>query len=282
MNRVESELSGDKMPDYMNNVLRTKLDRGEPTLGTHLSVLDPMVVETVGRTGLFDYVEIVVEYGTYDLPTLENIARAAELYSMGTMIKVHGDDWILAAQRSVAAGFESVLFSEPRSAEDVSRCVRSVRPDTPEDGGLRGIGSRRFLQPGYTNSETYLNRLRETVVAVMIEKASAVEALDEILQVPGIDMVVFGAMDYSTNIGRPGEAGSKIVLDAGERVIQACHTAGVRFRAEVESIDEVQYFLDLGVRDFCFGGDLRILYSSLKQSGNKVRELLSDSFVTTP
>jgi 4-hydroxy-2-oxoheptanedioate aldolase len=240
-------------------------------------MLSPLVVETVGRTGIFDYVEVVVEYGTYDVSTLENMARAAELYSMGTMIKVHGNDRLLAAQRAVAAGFESVLFAESRSTDDVRHCVRTVRPDTPSERGLAGAGARRYIQPGYVTSSDFVSRLRSIVVGIMIEKPSAVEELDEIVNTPGVDMVVFGPTDYSISIGRPGESQDAEVQDVGRRVVEACRAARVCFRAEVESIPEVQYFLDLGVQDFCLGGDLRTIYSSLKANGTRLREMVTDA-----
>jgi 2-keto-3-deoxy-L-rhamnonate aldolase RhmA len=272
--RMPSTKSGSRKPGITSNVVRDALDRGA-TLGTHCSLLSPMVIETVGRTGLFDYVEVVVEYGTYDTPTLENLARAAGLYEMGLMLKVHAADRVLAAQRCVAAGFDSILFSENRTADDVRECLRAVRPDGPRDGGAVGIGARRFMLPGYVSVAEYLDRLRDTVVAIMVEKPEAVEHLEEMLAVGGVDMVVFGPLDYSLTIGRPGELDCDEVLAAGRQVYEICRAAGVRPRAEVESLDELQYYLDLGITDFCYGGDLRILHANLARDGMQVRGMVA-------
>ena len=62
-------------------------------------------------------------------------------------------------------------------------CVRIVRPDTPEDGGLYGAATRRFAFMGYGGNEEYVQSLRDVVVVMMIEKAPAVEHLEEILAV---------------------------------------------------------------------------------------------------
>ena len=70
------------------NVLRQKLESGEPTVSTHIHSTWPSVVEAVGHTGIYDYVEFVAEYGPSDLHDLDNLARAAELFDMGMMIKV--------------------------------------------------------------------------------------------------------------------------------------------------------------------------------------------------
>ena len=71
------------------NRLRELLNEGKPTLGTHIHSPWPSVIEMVGQSGMFDYVEYVSEYAPYDLHTFEHIARAVELFDhMSSMIKV--------------------------------------------------------------------------------------------------------------------------------------------------------------------------------------------------
>ena len=67
------------------NILREKLDAGEPTLGTHLLSCWPTLVEIVGQTGLYDYVEFTAEYAPFDLHDLDNLGRALELAGLGGM-----------------------------------------------------------------------------------------------------------------------------------------------------------------------------------------------------
>ena len=68
------------------NKLREKLNNGEPTLSTHIHSTWPSVVEAIGHTGLYDYVEFVAEYGSFGLHELDNLCRTAELHNMGSMI----------------------------------------------------------------------------------------------------------------------------------------------------------------------------------------------------
>src|SRR3954452_2258947 len=157
------------------NRLRKLLNADEPTLGTHLFLSSPTVVEGVGQTGAFDYVEFLAEYAPYDLTIFEDVCRAAELHGLGSMVKVDWENHRLSAQRAVGAGFESVLFADPRSPEDVEDCIRCVRPDTPEDNGLFGVGARRHALPLYGGTPRYVEALKDVVVAVMIEKDPAVQ-----------------------------------------------------------------------------------------------------------
>ena len=57
------------------NKFRELLDTGRPTLATHVHSSWPSVVEIVGHTGMFDYVEFVSEYSPFDLYALDNFCR---------------------------------------------------------------------------------------------------------------------------------------------------------------------------------------------------------------
>jgi 4-hydroxy-2-oxoheptanedioate aldolase len=257
------------------NSLRALLDSGAPTFGTHLFLCDPTVVEIVGHAGTFDYVEFLAEYSAFDLRGLDEFCRAAELHDLGSMIKLDYACNQFYAQRSVGAGFESVLFADPRSAEDVRQCIRVLKPDTPDHGGLFGVGARRHALPMYGGTEPYVDALDEVVVAIMVEKGLAVDALEEIVEVPGIDLVQWGPSDYSMSIGIPGQESDPRVQETERRVIETCHAAGVPCRAEIGSVEEAKRYLDLGVKHFSLGYDLFTLHDALKDGGERLRGVIS-------
>lgn len=259
------------------NRLRELLASGKPTLGTHLFLCDPDVVETVGQTGAFDYVEFLAEYAAFDLRSLDEFCRAAELYSLGTMIKLDWESRGFFAQRSVGAGFDSVLFADPRSAQDVIDSIRYVRPDMPDQNGLFGVAARRHARPNYGGTDAYVQAIKDVVVAIMIEKLAAVDCLDEMIRVPGVDLVQWGPADYSMSIGKPGQGRSEPVREVERRVIRTCSEAGIPVRAEIGTIEDAKYYLDLGVRHFSLGYDLPTLFRSLKDGGERLRVLINDA-----
>ena len=258
------------------NKLRELLKANRPTIGTHIHSSWPSNVELVGHTGLFDYVEFVAEYAPFDLYALDNLCRAAELYGMGSMIKVDQEPRRFLAQRAIGAGFQSVLFADCRSVEDARECVRAVRPDTPEGGGTHGAAARRFAYGYGSGSADYVRALNDIVIAIMIEKKSAVDQLEEILALPGIDMVQWGPVDYCMSIGRPGARLDPEVKATERRVIETCLRLGVPPRAEINSPEEARYYLDLGVRHFCIGTDTSILANWFRQNGEGLRKLIQD------
>jgi len=260
-----------------SNKLREMLNAGQPSIGTHIHNTWPSVVEVIGHTGMFDYVEFLAEYAPFDLYALDNFCRSVELFDMSAMIKIDQEPRSFLAQRAIGAGFQSVLFADCRSVEEVRQCVRIVRPDTPEDGGTYGVGTRRFTYMEYGGTPEYVQALRDIVVAIMIEKRSAVEQLEEILSVEGGDMIQWGPSDYSMSIGRPGERNLPEIKETERRVIETALKMGIQPRAEIGSVDQAKYYLDLGVRHFCIGWDLRILYNWWKENGEELRKVVSDA-----
>jgi 4-hydroxy-2-oxoheptanedioate aldolase len=257
------------------NKLRELLQSGKPTLGTRLQNIWPAVVEAVGHTGLFDYVEFLAEYAPFDLDGLDNFCRAAELHNLGTLIKIDQEPQRFLAQRGIGAGFEGVLFADSRSAADVRECVRIARPDTPEDGGLYGAATRRFAYMRYGGGPEYVQALREVVVMIMLEKRAALDQLDEILAISGVDMIQWGPADFSMSVGVPGARNTPQIKAIERQVIEACLNAGVQPRIEIASPDEARYYIDLGVKHFNLGVDLTIYFNWLNTNGDALRKLLS-------
>lgn len=257
------------------NRLRQLLNDGQPSVATHVHSSWPSIAEAIGHTGLYDYVEFVAEYAPFDLYSLDNFCRAVELYGMSSMIKVDQEPRGFLAQRGIGAGFQSVLFADCRSVEDVQQCISIVRPETPEDKGIHGVATRRFSYMGYGGSPEYIQALNDIVVAIMIEKRSAVEHLDEILSVEGIDMIQWGPADYSMSVGKTRK--DPEVTAAERKVFEAALAKGIPPRAEINSVEEAKYYLDMGVRHFCIGTDVSILFNWWKTNGDDLRKAISNA-----
>jgi 4-hydroxy-2-oxoheptanedioate aldolase len=267
------------------NKLRELLSSGETTLGTHLLSTWPTLVELVGAAGAFDYVEFTAEYAPFNLYDLDNLGRALELKDLTGMIKVEQTQWTHQAMRAIGSGFQSVLFADVRTEADAKACVEAVRAEAPGKGGRLGVGMRRdvgtVLEVG---RPSYVEALDQVVIALMIEKAECVEDLDRILSVPGIDMVQFGAADYSMGIGLAGQFAHPEVKKAERRTIELALSKGLHPRIELHDLDRAAEYIEMGVKHFCIGWDVRILYNWWSANGSAMRALLGQSSpeVATP
>jgi 2-keto-3-deoxy-L-rhamnonate aldolase RhmA len=258
------------------NRLRELLKADQPSLGTHIHSSWPTIVELVGHSRMFDYVEFVAEYAPYDLYALENLGRAVDLFPhLSAMMKVEQEPRTYLAVRAIGSGIQNVLFADPRTVADVEECVRAVRAETPHARGRHGVGMRRdvgFVLEG--GSPAFVQALDDAVVALMIEKKSAVEDLEALLAVPGVDMVQFGPADYSMSLGLAGQFTHPRVREAERYVIDTALKRGIAPRAEITHPEEAKRYLDMGVKHFCIGTDVGILFEWFVRSGKAMRATL--------
>ncbi len=280
---IKQNLKGEmKTKMRKQNVLRKLLNEGKPTLGTHVITPWPGMFEVIGNSGVFNYIEYVAEYSTWTLPLLDDIGRTMELFpDMALMIKIEEQARGLLATRAIDAGFQSVIFTDIRSAEEVKEGIRYIRAETPEAGGLHGTNNRRHsggyggLRGGSATID-WVKEMNDVVVVVMIEKKGAMENLDEILSVKGVDMVQFGPSDYSISMGKPGQAGSLEMQQAEQEMVKRALKKGVAARVETGNPEEIKKYIEMGVRHFCIGTDLAVVSEwCKKQAKGGIRDWLA-------
>ena len=263
------------------NILRERLNAGQPTVGTHILSAWPTLVELIGHSKQYDYVEFTAEYAPFTMHDLDNLGRAFELMNMSGMIKIEQTQYTHQAMRAIGSGFQSVLFADIRSVEDAKAAVDAVRAETTMAKGARnrgrmGVGMRRdvgTVREGGTPA--YVDALDEVVIAIMVEKKSCVDDLDAVLSVPGIDMVQFGASDFSMSIGKTGQYADAEVLAAEKKTIETALKKGLHPRVELRDPSQAGKYLDMGVKHFCIGWDVRILHDWWRVNGEGMRAMLT-------
>jgi 2-keto-3-deoxy-L-rhamnonate aldolase RhmA len=262
------------------NLLRERLNAGKPTVGTHILSAWPTLVELIGHSRQYDYVEFTAEYAPFDMHDLDNLGRAFEVAGLAGMIKIEQTQYTHQAMRAIGSGFQSVLFADIRGVEDTRTAVNAVRAETTMAKGVRGrglmgVGMRRdvgVVRQGGTPA--YVDALNDVVIAIMVEKKSCVEDLDAVLSVPGIDMVQFGASDFSMSIGKTAQYGHPDVLAAETKTIQTALRKGLHPRVELRDPSQAARYLEMGVKHFCIGWDVRILADWWDTKGAEMRKLL--------
>jgi 2-keto-3-deoxy-L-rhamnonate aldolase RhmA len=261
------------------NRLRTLLNEGKPTVGTRVQSSWPTLIEAIGRSGQFDYVEFLAEYAPYDLHALDHMGRAIELSpDFCGMIKMEQSAQWHVAVRAMSAGIQNLLFTDIRTAADAEAVVRLVRAEGPGNVYTHGMAGGRIQVESAADYVQYYN---DAVIAIMVEKRGAVENLEDILRVPGIDMVQFGPADYGLSIGKPNrDYASGLhpeVREAREYTMKTCLKMGVRPRAEINSAAEAEYYLNLGVKDFNLSSDIAILRQFYSKEGAALREVVAQA-----
>ena len=257
------------------NKIRQYLNEGKPIISTRLWSTDPVFYEAVGQTGMFEYVEFVAEYAAYDFKDFPNIVRACELNDLASMIKIDFQGRGLVAQKAVQAGFQSLMFVDHRTPEQVQESVNLIKPLTPGSTGVFGFPNGRYIgNQSHISAPAHAKRLDEVVLCFMIEKADAVEAIDEICAVPGVDMIQFGPGDYSLSMGWDRAAKAAELKKIEEHCIEVALKHGVRPRCEIVNPSDAAWYIERGVKDFSLGDQMAKLKAFWNGQGKELRELV--------
>ena len=243
------------------NKLKASLAAGSDVFGLINSLPLPLMTEMIGYAG-FDFVILDLEHVGVNPQTLENMIRAAECAGTTSLVRVPqvAPDVIL---RVLDAGAQGIVVPHVRDREEAQWAVASARYHPL---GARGIAGGRTTGFGTLSLPAYLERAnRELMVVVMIEDKEGVEAIDDIVTVPGIDMVLEGAIDLSQSLGVPADPQHPSVQAAIARIAQACQVRGVPFCAIPRVAGQCAHWRALGVNAFLLGDDRATAFRGMKR-----------------
>lgn len=244
-----------------SNELKAALAAGREVFGLINSLPLPLMTEMIGHAG-FDFVILDLEHVGVNPQTLENMIRAAECAGTTALVRVPcvAPDVIL---RVLDAGAQGIVVPRVRSPAEAELAVASARYHPL---GMRGIAGGRTTGFGTLTLPAYFERAnRELMVVAMIEDRDGVEAIAEIVAVPGIDLVLEGAIDLSQSLGVPGDAQHAHVQAAVRRVAEACLARGVPFCAVPRAPGQYEGWRGQGVRAFLLGDDRACAFRAMKQ-----------------
>lgn len=220
-------------------------------LGTWVSTSDPALVEAIGTSGL-DFVIIDTEHGPYSPEGLQNALIAMAATTTAALVRV-GSLEAIELMRPLDLGADGIVIPRIRNAQEVEHVVRWARYPPV---GVRGYGPRRAGQ--YTrNDKAYVAGTEDRITLVpMIETAEAVENLEEIAAVDGIDGLLVGRNDLSASIGLAGQPTHPQVLAIVDRVVELCRARGLAAGiAAASTHEDVRHWEDRGMRLVAAGLD---------------------------
>jgi 4-hydroxy-2-oxoheptanedioate aldolase len=227
------------------NPMKSKLLAGEAALGCSIMVPSPQMVEMVGHAG-FDWVLIDLEHGTIDLESAELMIMAAEASGVVPIARPRSNR--KADISSVMdRGAMGVQVPHVNTAADARRAVEAVKFGP---GDLRGLaaGTRPDSYGLSGSMSDFVSESNEqTLVCVQLEHASAIDNVDEILAVDGVDVFFIGPSDLSQSMGHPGNPGAQPVAAAIESTLEKINAAG-KIPGMPAAADKLDTVLESGVK----------------------------------
>lgn len=254
--------------------LKAKLQDGDCPLGSWLQIGDETVAEIMVQAG-FDWIVIDLEHSAIDLNQCLRMMRIIDLYGVSPLVRLTSND-PLQIKRVMDCGAHGVVVPMVNSKEDADRAVKAVRYPPI---GERSVGLFRAQGYGQSLDEYRAWLENESVVIVQIEHTKAVEDLDSILEVDGIDALIVGPYDLSGSLGVLGELNHPLVMGALDRVLNTARERGVPAGTHVVSTDPqvARTALEGGFDFIAFGVDCLFLGETARTGITDLRRIISET-----
>lgn len=234
------------------NAVRRKILEGGISIGTWMQIGHPAVAEILSECG-FEWIVADCEHSEIMIDGVASLARAMYGRNSLPMVRVQEND-TLAIRQVLDAGVKGVFVPLINTAEEARKTVAATRYP-PE--GIRGFAYYRANDYGLNFNDYAETANEETLVVVMIETKQAVENIEEIVAVSGIDGVLIGPYDLSGSYGIPGQVDNSIIREAGKKVVKACIESGTAAGIHIVAPDKnkIEDALSDGFRLIALGMD---------------------------
>ena len=244
-----------------HNRFKHALAEGRQLIGLWLALGDENAAELCAHAG-FDWLVIDGEHGPNDLRSILSQLRAVQGSASAPVVRLASDDRV-AIKQHLDIGAQTLLIPMIESAEQAREAVRSCRY-APE--GSRGIGAALARASRYGRIGDYLSTAAdELCLLLQVETRAGIEALDEILEIEGVDGVFVGPADLAADMGLPGKPGSPevqaAVVGALEKILHSPKASGIL----TSDMALAHQYRDMGVNFLAVGSDVGVLVSGLRQ-----------------
>lgn len=253
------------------NSLKTKLKRHELTIGSWITLGHPSIAEIMSNAG-FEWLTIDMEHSAITLDLAQQLIQVIELCGVVPLVRV-GENHPTLIKRVMDAGSHGVVVPMVNSKEDAINAVNAVKYPP---AGKRGVGLARAQGYG-TAFEKYKEWVdRDSIVIVQIEHIKAVDNLEAILSVDGVDGFIIGPYDLSGSLGVPGEFENPKVIEALEEIrrVSARSKVSAGYHVVPPKTELVEQAIIDGYTFIAYSVDFLFLGEMCRQGLRDIRNLL--------
>ncbi|HLK60482.1 MAG TPA: aldolase/citrate lyase family protein [Chthonomonadaceae bacterium] len=245
----------------MRNRLRQRFRDHETTYGLWITVETPTITEAAVTLGL-DWVCIDMEHGHQDFHEVMNHLRVVRGSETAALVRVPGIE-LSAIKRALDMGAHGVIVPYARSHAEVETAFSYGRYPPR---GIRGVSGDRAVKWGL-GARDYLDCAdEETLIIPLIETRGAVEAIDAILEVPGLEAIFFGPADMSASYGYLGEWEGPGVAERILEVRAKAEAKGIAAGVMARSVEDSRRRRDQGFRMVGLGADMSLLIRAIREN----------------
>ncbi len=244
---------------------RKRLQAQETLIGTMVTLPVPSIAEILAELG-FDWLFVDGEHGPLETREILAILQAVG-DRIACLVRVPGSEEA-PIKKALDLGAEGIIVPQVNTAEQAARVVQYARYAPV---GSRGVGLARAHGYGL-RFQDYLEKANERVtVIVQAEHVQAVENMESIVKVEGIDAVLLGPYDLSASLGRMGRIDDPAVIEAIDQVTRTCQAAGIPLGYFGVSAQAVRPYIERGYSLIAAGVDTLMIAGAARQLLKELR-----------
>ena len=250
------------------DALKEKIKRRQVFFGSSVNINDPCVTEIFAEAG-FEFIWVELEHSQLDKYPVYLHILAARSRQVPVFVRMP-DTNPANVKALLDMGASGIIFPLVKTRQDAETAVSACRYPPV---GMRGFGPRRAARYGFMDLNTYIEKADSNVwVLLMIEHIEAVNNLDAILSVPGIDGLVLGPCDLSSSMGLIGQVNHEEVRKKIDLVIEKARAKGIPVGVSIAyNLEAARAWLKRGIAWIELSGDLNFLAQSSKRCLQEVR-----------
>jgi len=261
------------MVEDCQNLMKQKLAAGGLVLVMNLRLARTVDIAMVAKAGGYDAIYVDMEHSPYSIDTTATICAAAIGVGITPLVRVpsHDAHW---SSRVLDGGAQGVIVPHVNNRAEAEAVVRHCRFPPLGRRSVMGLGPAlgyRAIPLGEINER--LNA--ETALIVMLETGEGIDNAAVVAAVPGIDVLLIGSGDLTTDYGIPGQVDHPRLREAYERVAEACHShgkvlgvGGIRHNVALQG-----ELIRLGARFVIAGTDVNYVLAGARQDTTALREI---------
>ncbi|MGE0525033.1 MAG: HpcH/HpaI aldolase/citrate lyase family protein [Variibacter sp.] len=236
------------------NTFKRALLAGKAQIGLWGSLSSAYTAEVIAGAG-FDWILIDTEHSPADLENVIGQLQAIAAYPTASVVRVPWNDMV-TIKRTLDIGAQSLLIPQVTTAEEAKAAVAYARYPT---AGMRGVaGATRATRfgriPGY-----FKKAHEEICILLQVESGEALENIEAIAAVEGVDGIFVGPADLHASLGYAGERARDDVLPIIDKAIQRIKAAGKAPGILTDSEEHARRWLKLGALFVAVGADVGLL-----------------------
>jgi len=259
------------------NRIKANMQQGKLSFGVHAGFADPAVVEIIGLAG-FDAVFIDMEHFPLDFGLVAEMARAADVVGIASLVRVP-DSNPKTILRLLDAGIQGIQVPHIRNREDAQEAVKAVRYAPLGERGVHGV-TRASRYGSMPLREHITSSNEQVLLSVMVEDKEAVDDIEGIASLDGLDLVSIGPSDLSQALGiqDPADPRLREIVEHIAGTLQRIGKARLAFPLGHPSLPKGPAELQaMGVAyTSCSPHPYARLMQSLQQQMNQIRSQLSE------